>query len=228
MQAACFPRTDPMSFFEVLALSLSLSFSSSGCVAVENASAMTALEMITKNPPTRTLTVLERHTVHAQGRITTPRLAHVTDAWRRTEGRFLPNVSMSVPTKGDRKSSIAAENAERSDRILTARAWGETMTSTASEDDADARWRVSEGRGAKTTMDVDATIRKDVWWCAASVLAFNRSRRRVVEAADGRSTSPPPPPRIISMSREEEEAMILSLRRVRRRLTAGASAGSRS
>jgi len=83
---------------------------------------------------------------------------------------------MRMPINGDRKSSMAAETAERMDKILTARAWGEeevTVVAAAVPTLVeDAKWRVKEGKGENMTMDMDMTMRKDDWWRTLRVLVF--------------------------------------------------------
>lgn len=83
---------------------------------------------------------------------------------------------MRMPINGDRKSSMAAETAERMDKILTARAWGEEEVTVAAAAVPtlveDAKWRVKEGKGENMTMDMDMTMRKDDWWRTLRVLVF--------------------------------------------------------
>ena len=91
---------------------------------------------------------------------TTPKLPKEINAFRIIAGRFRPNVSISVPINGDRNSSMDAQTADRIDRILTALACGEREDDEGGE--SSSRWRVIDGSGENTTIDVDATIRKDV------------------------------------------------------------------
>ena len=70
-------------------------------------------------------------------------------------------------------SSMDADMAERRDRIWTARACGDVDVDDVEDDIIpSARCFVNEGNGEKTTMDVDATIRKDVRCRALIVLVF--------------------------------------------------------
>lgn len=141
-QAACLPKVDPINSFPLLDKE------------EENTSAIMELDTITKNPPTTVFTMRLAHTLHTPGLHTTAKLAMAINPYNTTDGSFLPKESMSTPTNGDRKSSMAAEMAVRRARIWTAFACGSKLLL--------ARLRVREGKGENITMAMDATIRKDV------------------------------------------------------------------
>mmetsp|Transcript_13832 Transcript_13832/g.33488 ORF Transcript_13832/g.33488 Transcript_13832/m.33488 type:complete len:249 (+) Transcript_13832:1061-1807(+) len=153
--AACLPNTDPII-----------------SPLPANRSAIKAFATIIINPPITTFTIREIHILHTPGCNTTPKLAHAIIDRNITVGTFLPKLSMNMPTNGERKSSMDADMAERRDRIWTARACGEDVDDVEDDIIPSARCFVNEGNGEKTTMDVDATIRKDVRCRALIVLDF--------------------------------------------------------
>jgi len=83
----------------------------------------------------------------------------VINPYNRDAGCFLPKVSIQTPTIGDRKSSMDADRAERTERILTACSCGEEDEDM---EDPLPKWRRREGSGENATIEVDATMRKEV------------------------------------------------------------------
>lgn len=63
---------------------------------------------------------------------------------------------------GDKNNSIVAEIEERMDNIWIAFACGDECDDDEVVVNDSDRWRVNDGNGEKITMDVDATIKKDV------------------------------------------------------------------
>ena len=117
-----------------------------------------------RKPEHNTLMILETHMVHTDGCNTTARFVSVINECNNTLGRFLPNLSSSVPNSGDKNSSTAADVAEITDRILTACSCGDDDNDAAAADDDDnaVRWRVMDGNGVKAVIDVDNTMKKEV------------------------------------------------------------------
>jgi len=151
---------------------------------------LTALVIITKKPPTTPLTILESEILQTDGWNTTRALLSTTNEYRIMVGVFLPNESIHTPMNGEANSSMDAEIDESIDRIWIACDCGDLdddTVSTSFDWTMSVKYRVMEGRGENATIDMDTTMRNEVWW-----RAFNVMLRCLDNSFDDTAAAPPP------------------------------------